>query len=183
VLAQTYPRLASFARNRGASVLEIMEAVDLDSLFLLPLSQQAFEELETLQAQLQDIPYDEDAVDRWIPVWGNTYTSRSFYSQVFKNMDTHPIFKIIWKSRCTPRVKFFAWLVLVDRLNTKTMLRRRLCVTVEKRRPLTIYSLNAHLQKNARRLYISTGTHHYLCWTGTPKLEASTTYLSSHKQL
>jgi len=80
VLAQTYPRLASFARNRGASVLEIMEAVDLDSLFLLPLSQQAFEELETLQAQLQDIPYDEDAVDRWIPVWGNTYTSRCFYS-------------------------------------------------------------------------------------------------------
>ena len=63
MLAQTYPRLASFARNRGASVLEIMEAVDLDSLFLLPLSQQAFEELETLQAQLQDIPYDEDAVD------------------------------------------------------------------------------------------------------------------------
>ena len=106
-------------------MLEIMEAVDLDSLFLLPLSQQAFEELETLQAQLQDIPYDEDAVDRWIPVWGNTYTSRRFYSQVFKNMDTHPIFKIIWKSRCTPRVKFFAWLVLVDRLNTKTMLRRR----------------------------------------------------------
>jgi len=40
-----------------------MEAIDLDSLFLLPLSQQAFEELETLQAQLQDIPYDEDAVD------------------------------------------------------------------------------------------------------------------------
>jgi len=40
-------------------------------------------------------------------------------------MDTHPIFKIIWKSRCTPRVKFFAWLVLVDRLNTKTMLCRR----------------------------------------------------------
>ena len=85
-----------------------MEAVDLDSLFLLPLSQQAFEELETLQAQLQDIPYDEDAVDRWIPVWGNTYTSWRFYSRVFKNMDTHLIFKIIWKFRCTPRVKFFA---------------------------------------------------------------------------
>lgn len=31
----------------------------------------------------------------------------------------------MWKSKCTPRVKFFAWLVLVDRLNTKTMLRRR----------------------------------------------------------
>jgi hypothetical protein len=32
---------------------------------------------------------------------------------------------MIWKSSCIPRIKFFAWLVLVDRLNTKTMLRRR----------------------------------------------------------
>ena len=31
----------------------------------------------------------------------------------------------IWKSKCTPRIKFFAWLMMVDRLNTKIMLRRR----------------------------------------------------------
>jgi hypothetical protein len=76
VLSQTYPRLASFARNEGASVLEVMQAEDLESLFLLPLSQQAFEELENLQAQLQDLPYDVDAADRWTPIWGNHYTSR-----------------------------------------------------------------------------------------------------------
>ena len=46
VLSQTYPRLASFARNEGASVREVMQADDLDSLFLLRLSQQALEELE-----------------------------------------------------------------------------------------------------------------------------------------
>lgn len=40
-------------------------------------------------------------------------------------MEANPIFKVVWKSRCTPRVKFFAWLVLVDRLNTKSMLQRR----------------------------------------------------------
>jgi hypothetical protein len=125
VLSQTYLRLASFARNEGASVLEIMQAKDLNSLFFLPLSEQAFEELETLQAQLQDIPFDDNATDSWVPVWGNTYTSRKFYSQVFKNMEAHSAFQIIWKSRCTPRVKFFVWLVLVDRLNTKVMLQRR----------------------------------------------------------
>jgi hypothetical protein len=37
----------------------------------------------------------------------------------------HGVFQIIWKSKCTPRIKFFTWLILVDRLNTKTMLRRR----------------------------------------------------------
>ena len=75
VLSQTYPRLASFARNEGASMRKVMQADDLDSLFLLPLSQQALEELEELQNQLQDIPYDDDATDKWVPIWGNTYTS------------------------------------------------------------------------------------------------------------
>jgi hypothetical protein len=105
--------------------MEVMDAVDLHSLFLLPLSQQALEEVELLQTQLQDLPYDETAIDRWTPVWGNTYTSHRLYYEVFKYVDAHPAFKIIWKSRCTLRIKFFAWLILVDRLNTKTMLRRR----------------------------------------------------------
>jgi hypothetical protein len=39
-------------------------------------------------------------------------------------MEAHSAFSVIWKSRCT-RVKFFAWLILVDRLNTKDMLQRR----------------------------------------------------------
>jgi hypothetical protein len=69
--------------------------------------------------------YDEDAKDCWTPVWGNRYTSSKFYSHVFNNIDSHPIFKAVWKSRCTPRVKYFAWLILVDRLNTKSMLQRR----------------------------------------------------------
>ena len=102
-----------------------MQATDLDELFFLPLSQQAFEEYEVLQLQLQNLPYDADAKDCWLPTWGNVYTSRRFYSHVFSTMEAHPIFKAIWKSRCTPRVKFFAWLVLVDRLNTKSMLQRR----------------------------------------------------------
>lgn len=54
--------------------------------------------------------------------------------------------KAIWKSRCTSRVKFFAWLILVDRLNTKSMLHRRhlnvqddvLCVMCDSREEETI---------------------------------------------
>jgi len=124
VLSSKYPRLASFARKDGISVLEVMQAEDLDTLFLLPLSQQAFEEMENLQAQLQALPYDEHSPDQWTPKWGSKYTSRRFYREVFNNMEAHPILKVVWKARCTPRVKFFAWLILVDRLNTKSMLRR-----------------------------------------------------------
>ena len=45
--------------------------------------------------------------DSRVPIWGNRYTSRRFYHQVFSNMDAHPIFKAVWKSSCTPRIKFF----------------------------------------------------------------------------
>ena len=48
-----------------------------------------------------------------------------FYWHAFSGVDAHPVYKMLWKSSCMPWVKNFAWLVLVDRLNTKTMLRRR----------------------------------------------------------
>jgi hypothetical protein len=37
----------------------------------------------------------------------------------------HKSFLWLWKSKCTPTVKFFCWLVLSDRLNSKNMLKRR----------------------------------------------------------
>jgi hypothetical protein len=82
IVSETYPRLASFAKNVDASVEEIMQAEDLDSILFLPLSQQALHELEDLQAQLQILSYDEDAKDCWTPVWGNRYTSSRFYSHL-----------------------------------------------------------------------------------------------------
>ena len=102
-----------------------MHSPDLDSIFFLPLSSQATEELRQLQMHIQNISYDEDTTDLWQPTWGSEYTSRKFYKHAFDNLDCHPVFKSIWKSKCTNRIKFFAWLLLVDRLNTKTMLTRR----------------------------------------------------------
>jgi hypothetical protein len=149
VLKLDYPRLASYSRSDAISVLDVMQAKDLDSIFFLPLSHQALQELEQLQTHLQNTPYDENSADCWVPIWGNEYTSKKFYSYVFRAVDAHPIFQLMWKSRCTPRIKFFVWLVLVDRLNTKTMLTRRhlavhdddLCVMCETREEETIEHL------------------------------------------
>lgn len=33
-------------------------------------------------------------------------------------------FKLLWKAKCMPRIKFFTWLLNMDWLNTKDMLRR-----------------------------------------------------------
>ena len=106
-------------------MVEVMEATDLDTIFILSLSQQAMEELDHLQIELQNVPYDENAKDQWQPLWCNDYTSKKFYNHVFNNIQSPPIFKQIWKSQCTAWVKFFTRLVLIDRLNIKTMLSRR----------------------------------------------------------
>jgi hypothetical protein len=125
VLSSQFPQLFSFARNETISVQGVIHAEDLDSLFILPLSTQGHDELQILQHQLSDIQYDEDSTNIWEPLWGPTYSSHKFYAYVFRAMDTHLIYKLVWKSCCTPHVKIFAWLILVDRLNTKVMLRRR----------------------------------------------------------
>jgi hypothetical protein len=126
ILSNRYPRLYSFALNTNISVNEVISAEGLDDLFTLPLSQEAFNELHELREELQNHSFDEQASDIWTYQWGNgTYSSRKFYKLVFQNIPAHPIFSWLWKSRVTPRVKFFAWQVLVDRLNTKEMLQRR----------------------------------------------------------
>ena len=103
-----------------------MNAEDLDSLFHLPLSLPAMNELMNLQQMLVTIPYTEESTDTWTLIWGNqVYTSRKYYKLVYQYLQASPVFKMLWSSKCTQRIKFFAWLLLVDRLNTKAMLLRR----------------------------------------------------------
>jgi hypothetical protein len=122
MLSIKFPRLMSFARNRNTLVQEIMEDVDLDELFILPLSQEAFEEMVQLQEEVQNINTNADERDSWCQTWGKNFTSKKFYSLIYSMVDAHQVHKMIWKSGCLLGIKFFIWLVLVDKLNTKTML-------------------------------------------------------------
>jgi hypothetical protein len=93
ILAHRFPRLYSFARNSSISVNEVLSAEDLDSLFWLPLSQEAFDELQSLQDVLMTQTFDEQTKDVWLCQWGNaTYSSRMLYKLAFQNVPAHPIF-------------------------------------------------------------------------------------------
>ena len=101
-------------------------AEDMDSLFHLPLSLPAWEEMLILQQILISIPYNADTSDEWSLIWGNqSYTFRRYYKLVYENLQASLIFKYMWSSKCTQRIKFFTWLLLVDILNTKAMLVQR----------------------------------------------------------
>lgn len=53
------------------------------------------------------------------------YTSSRYYQFFFGELVADQAYRWIWKSKCTMKLKVFAWLLLSDRLNTKNMLRRR----------------------------------------------------------
>jgi hypothetical protein len=90
------------------------------------MSTEAFEELQQLQSMLNATHYHPEDSDSWMLIWGSQkYSSRKYYQLVFQHLQVHQIFKAAWKSKCIPRIKFFLWLLLVDRLNTRTMLLRR----------------------------------------------------------
>ena len=84
ILSFKFPRLFSFALNPDISAREIIQAEDLDSIFHLPLSQQALEELFEMQTLLLQIDYNADSPDSWSFISGNQiYSSSHYYILVF----------------------------------------------------------------------------------------------------
>jgi hypothetical protein len=106
------------------SVKEVSAASSLDDLFDIPISQAAALELDDLRNLVQAFVSDEP--DQRIFCWGNgMYTAAKLYKLAFLNVQTPAVFRMVWKSKVIPRVKFFAWLILLERLNMKSMLARR----------------------------------------------------------
>ena len=103
---------------RGSSLLPLIQAFlcktqckqqTLLAFSICLLSEQAFDELISLQMDVQDINYDPVAQDSWSSIWGHSnYSSRQFYKLGFMHLRKPPTFTWIWKSKCTPRLKFFA---------------------------------------------------------------------------
>lgn len=75
VLAQKYPRLATFAKQDSISVQEAMQAEELDTFFMLPLSVEALDELEPLHYKRKNLNGYQLGLDsavrshRWRPGW------------------------------------------------------------------------------------------------------------------
>jgi hypothetical protein len=57
-----------------------------------------------LQEFLGTFAYDIHADDSWTLIWrSQVYSSKCYYQSVFPFLPASPIFKAIWKSKCTPR--------------------------------------------------------------------------------
>jgi hypothetical protein len=124
----TLPHLFSYARNQFMSVREVIESEFLEDLFHLPLSQQAYSEFLLMEnfCQYAREKISENEIDKWSYIWGsNVFTVKQAYNAMIGYQEVQPHFVWIWKSSCQPKHKFFFWLLIHDRLNTRNLLKRK----------------------------------------------------------
>lgn len=116
----------TLAKNKNISVAEFLLNNSIESQFHIPLSAQAHEELIKLQELIQDIQIQEHSKDTWQYIWGSSvYSSKKCYNLPYKHISTPQPLKWIWDSRCCNKLRVFSWLLLMDRLSTRNLLRRK----------------------------------------------------------
>jgi hypothetical protein len=68
VQASEFPRLHSFALDSQISVQEVVSCSDRATLFYMPLSQQAFEEFNSLELLVNSVVLDHTKKDKWVTI-------------------------------------------------------------------------------------------------------------------
>jgi hypothetical protein len=125
VLSQKFPELFSYAKKKKIVFAEAKAQIQLHSLFHLPLSQQAHAQLLQLQVILDGLTISDEP-DNWLYNWNSSFFSvRRAYKQLSGQLTLHPAFKWLWKCSCQPKHKVFFWLLMMDRLSTRELLKRK----------------------------------------------------------
>lgn len=111
-----------------------------------------------LQTSLALVDRDLNVPDKWTYVWGREdYTVQKFYMYFFRDVVPISCLPLIWKTKCVMKHKVFAWLLIMDRLNTQTCWSEEIvqypiisvwcAIWLEK--PETTYSLGVNSARNA----------------------------------
>jgi hypothetical protein len=141
----------SFTKNKTISVAKFLSDNQIQNQFHLPLSVQAFQEYQALHDLIQGIQVQLGGKDIWTYIWGNTrYTSSKFYHLPYRNVQPPQHFIWIWDSKCANKIRVFTWLLFMDRLNVRNILKRKklklkgnnyICVLCSKDREETTFHL------------------------------------------
>lgn len=125
LLCNKFPELFSFVRKPKSSIRFFLEK-DLSVIFFQPLSPQASSQLNILISLLQASDWNNDIEDSWTYSWNkSTYHTKKAYKLLLGEHPTSPLFKWLWTGGNLGKHKFFFWLLLMDRLNTRNLLRRK----------------------------------------------------------
>lgn len=118
-----FPQLHSFSINSEISVQQFCETSDRTEHFHLPLSTEAFNQLNLLESLIPQLTHT--AKDQWSHGGHQNYSSIQIYNSLITNTEEHPVFKLIWKSKSRLKHKIFFWLAVHERINTRALLQRK----------------------------------------------------------
>lgn len=125
LLSKISTHSCSFTRKQKCSIRFFLDQ-ELNRIFTLPLSTQAAAQLEEVQVLLWLRSWDENIDDKWCYSWGSsTFRSKKVYKLLIGHTPCSPLFTWLWASNNLGKHKFFFWLLLRDRLNTRNLLRRK----------------------------------------------------------
>lgn len=101
-------------------------ASDNSRKFWLPLSHIAADQLTEVNSLLQQLSATDMSNDSWSFIWASSdFSIKAAYKSLRGSVPASPFFKWMWKSRVQNKHKFFFWLLLRDRLNTRNLLHRK----------------------------------------------------------
>jgi hypothetical protein len=107
-----FPELFFFVKNTKLTIKEAKEQEQFDGFFHLPISKQVYDQYLELKVFWEQIVLS-DAHDRWRYIWGSDkFSSQKAYKFFMGQTKVHPIYRLLWKSKCQPRHKVFYWLWL-----------------------------------------------------------------------
>jgi hypothetical protein len=122
------PHLLSFVKNTRSTVPDVANVEFLEDLFHLPLSQEAHSEFVAFEEICNSavMTIAQGNLDSWCYIWGSqNFLCSKAYKVLCGHPPTPPHFAWTWKSSCRSHHKFFFWLLLLDRLNTRNLLGRK----------------------------------------------------------
>lgn len=92
--------------------------------FKFHMSSVAFQQFQILENTLSS-HRTSTALDKWTYLWtGQIFSSHKTYARMMGGKKVKPTFMLMWKSKRQPKQNFFFWLIMRDKLNTKSVLRK-----------------------------------------------------------
>jgi hypothetical protein len=120
--AGVYPNLFQIVVDSKALWKQRSSSTMLDC-FKIPMTRSDYNEFLDLQNDFDSIfDTSEDEKDLWTFIWGlQRFSSHDYYLFQFHNVHPERSTVWIWETKCVPKIKFFGWLLLVDRLSTRNL--------------------------------------------------------------
>lgn len=113
-------------RTGNITVQKALNTNLFSDLFSLPLSQEAFDQMDVIQQRRDSMVLEESNNDSWSYARGsNLFRPAVAYKHLMGHQVIDPAFKWTWRSKCQLKHKVFFWLLMNDRLSTRDILRRK----------------------------------------------------------